>query len=183
MNEKEAVNAVYTVLNNAKATLVSDLTHSGADREIKHLAGTNLAPPVEYYAIAVYCTGASEGSMPGANNITGISWDVFNMVIQVADVANIQKDDLFPYEQCHNNFRDLVGRIVELIRITTSWFPSPTSSPRFRMPTSEDGTAHKPVNVENESFGFEDTEGNDYAMLFSRISFTLIDHCADDNRP
>jgi len=181
MNENAAVQAVYTVIDNAKATLVTGIIHNGVARTIQHLSTTNLATPTQYYAVATYCAGAREFSMPGMNNVPGVPWAEYNMVVQVADVANIQVADLLPYETAHADFRKFRDRIVRLIRETTKWFPSSTATPRFRMPVSRTGENDRRVDVENQNFSFRDVQDVEYAMLFARITFTLMDHCSDSS--
>jgi hypothetical protein len=180
MNEDAAVQAVYTVINNAKDTLVQDITHNGVAREILHLATTNLAPPTAYYAVAVYCERARESAMPGVNTADGVDWAEYDMVVQLGDVANIQPTDTLPYQIAHADFRKFRDRIVKLIR-TTKWFPSATASPRLRFPVDAGGVEHKRVDVENQNFSWEEAENVTYAMLFSRITFTLMDHCSDSS--
>lgn len=181
MNERAAVQAVYTVLDSARASLVTGITHNGVARTIKHLSTTNLAAPVEYYAVSVECTSCKEFSMQGANSVAGVPWAVYEMVIQLGDVANIQpSSDTNPYETAHADFRKLRDRVVKLIRETVKWMPASSANPRFRLAVGN-GEYDRPVSVENQNFTFSDIEDVEYAMLFSRISFSLQDHCSDSS--
>jgi len=180
MNESAAVNAVYTIIDDAKATLVQGISHSGIAREILHLSKTNLSTPTQYYAVAVYCENAREFSMPGVNSITGVSWTEYSMMVQLADVANIQSHDVLPYETAHGDFRRFRDRVVRLLRDSTKWFPTSSSSPKLRVKVGQ-GEGDRLIAVENQNFTFSDMEQVEYAMLFSRIAFTLTDHCADSS--
>lgn len=182
MNEDAAVQAVYVVIDDAKEALVGGIAHQGEPRQILHLADTLLAAPLMYYAIGIDCLRAREFSMPGVNTLANaIPWAQYEMVIQIADVANIQPGDVVPYSQVHSDFRKLRDRVVRLIRNTTEWFPTATSTPRFRMPRDANGNNDKLVRVENQLTSFSDMQQQDYALLFSRIQFVLIDHCSDSS--
>ena len=180
MNEDAAVQAIKTVIGNAASTLLTDLSYAGVPRKIQHLASTELAVPGAYFAIAVKCPRSRERSMPAGNNLTGKNWVEYDMVVQVADVAQIDPNEEVAYETAHSDFRKFRDRIVRLVRDTTEWFPSAASTPRFRLPVSP-GQEHKAVDVENQAWHAQDQQRVGYAMLFSRITFKLIDHCADSS--
>lgn len=180
MNERAALAALHTVIDANKAALTSGITHSGVARTIAFLSTSTLSTPVQYYAIGLRCFDLREFSMPGKNYVKGLAWAEYDVGIQLGDVASIQPGDVNPYETCHDDFRRVRDRLVKLLRDDTKWFPNEDANPRFRIRVSE-GEQDRRFEVRNENFTFGDVESNEYAMLFSLISFTLVDHCVNNS--
>ena len=176
MNEVAVVQAVYDVLNPAKATLVTDLSQGGVARTIKSLTRTVLAVPSAYYAIGIDCTGAREYNKPAknVNSATGgIIVAEYSMTVRIADAAypdlNTDPKEAEPYLTAHTNFRKLVDRIEKLIRETKFW-PSQASSPRFCLMV--DPRIGVEVKKENATLIYE---GTSTIVLAAMLSFTLVD--------
>lgn len=180
MNEKAAIAALYTVINSNKTALTTGITHSGVARQIAFLSKSTLSTPVAYYAIGLRCFDAREFSMPGVNSVTGVAWAEYDVGVQIVDVASIQPGDVNPYETVHDDFRRVRDRLVKLLRDDTGWFPSTAARPRFRIKFG-DGEQDRRIEVVNENYSFSDVESNEYAMLFSLIRFTFVDHCVNNS--
>jgi len=178
VNEKAVVDAIHTVIDGVRDTLVSGFYHQGTQRQIEHIFRSNLTPPGGGISISIHCTRAREWSMAMSNATQGKNVGHYEIELHVVDLAFPQPDDpaQTPYETMHQDFRKLCGRLVLLIRETTTWWPNSTASPKFELLKSNSND--RVVNVDNRAAWYDDGAGA-YPVLFSVISFTLVEECVD----
>jgi hypothetical protein len=173
MNQEAAINAVVTVINTNKATLVTGLTIGGAARAIKWISDTPLAVPPEYYAVIVDCANLTEYPMPRQHNIAdpnnSIMYVDYEIAVAVADYAVFEQGEAIYGGKAQQNFRKLVDRMVKLFLYDTKFFPLLGAVPRFCIPRIGDGPR---MQVENL---VPDVSNNGEYFLSSVIRFTLRD--------
>lgn len=172
MNEVAAIQAMYDVLDAARVTLVSGLTHGGVAREIKSLKRTVLAVPDAYYAIAVDCQDAHEYAAPSQNiskATSGLIICEYPMIVKIADAAYPDQGESESHLTSHNNFRKFCDRVARLIR-ETRFFPDSSSTPRFCL--KMDRVAGIEMRKENLNLIYE---GTSLIILTSWLRFTLVD--------
>jgi hypothetical protein len=178
VNEAAAVEAVYTVINAARATLVGSLTQNNQERVLKWLSRTILDTPPAYYAVSIHCENALEHSKPtvvnSANPNIVPAWVEYRMFVMVGEHAT--PDSSKAFDTAHDNFRKFCDRLVLLLRQTTDWFPTSGSSPRFRLKIERD-TAQ---TVRKENILPLPVEDGTH-ILGAFIRFTLMDHCSDSS--
>lgn len=176
MNEVAAIQSVYDVLNAAKATLVTDLTHGGVAREVKSLKRTVLAVPDSYYAMAIDCSDIKEYAAPSQNiskATSGLIHCEYQMIVKIADVAYPDQGEDEVFLTSHNNFRTFCDRVARLLR-ETRFFPSVSATPRFCL--KMDRTTGIEMKRENINLIYE---GTSLIILASWLRFTLMDPNSD----
>lgn len=167
MNEKSVVDSVYTVINNATATLVSGIEHQGIARQIAHINKSILSPWLQSYAITIDCTSVEESFKRAGNTVRGATQELYRMEVTIVDNAFPQVSDTtqIPFEQMHHDFRLIVSRLVTLLKDTTVTFTDGSNS--FRLETLA------PVVVQNRTDWF-DTQEVSFPVLMSVVMFTLV---------
>jgi len=169
LDESGAIQAVYDTIDDNKATLVSGLDANGFERELECLSETIFDSPTGYYAVAIHCENAVEFNDPEFYNGVQASpyRTTYDMLLYVADVILYDTDDVGYGSVANDNFRLFCDRIVKLFRRDQQWFPSSSSSPKFRIYTG--GKRGREVSKENV---LPYPEGNEMT-IGSIIRFTL----------
>lgn len=172
MDEDSAVGAIVTIIQNASAILLSGLEQNGAAREISYISPTLLHMPNTYYGVNVHCENAIEARDPEFANSAEPSPHSTEYGIAIVVFENALPDDnndTYFCETAHRNFRDLGDRIVKLIRRTHKWFPTQSSSPRYRL-KDDRASPGRAVTKENH---LPDPTDEGY-LLASTIRFKMI---------
>ena len=178
MNERAAVDAVVSVIEEGKDAVTTGIFHQGQKRERREIFSSSLTPPKEGYSLTVHCTNAREQSIPQVNVRLGKSYVEYDIEIHLAEPAYMQQEDETAFETMHNDFRDVIGRLVRLLREDTVAFPDTTSNPKFIVRKSQ--PRDPAVTVENRSKWYDAGEGGS-PVLYSIIRFTIVDHCSDSS--
>lgn len=177
MNEVAAIQAVYDVINAAKATLVSGLAQGGMVREVKSLTRTVLAVPAAYYAVAVDCNPTVYERASPAHNISkatsGIIVAEYQMIVKMADSAYTEQGEQESFLTSHNNFRKFGDRVAKLIR-EQRFFPGQGATPRFCLKI--DRVNGIEMTKENINLLYE---GTSIILITSWLRFTLMDANSD----
>lgn len=179
MNERLVVDAVYTVIDGVRETLVEGFIHQGVQREIDDLLRSSLTPPKQGMSITINCTGVRETSLDMSNIVQGKDVAVYEMELHVVDIAFPQLPDpaQTPYETMHQDFRLLIARLSYLIRKQTVWWPTASATPKFRLMQARGGN-DRLVRVDNRTAWYDEGTGP-YPVLYSVIAFTLVEECVD----
>ena len=176
MNQNALIDALYTVINDNKDDLVDGMVHQGIQREIKEILKSKLTSSKQTYSISLEITNPRERFIQGANTMRGKSEVQYPVELHVIDFAIPQLTDSaqIPYETMHHDFRLLVDRLVKLFKDTYRAIPSTTSNPKFIV--LEGST----INVANRSDWYDNGD-EIYPAMYSVISFTMVDYCADSS--
>lgn len=138
MNEDAVAQAVESVINAAKATLVAGLTQNDLAREVAWLSDTALGVPPAFYAIKIHVEDAVEYNDPDRNNTYKATpyRSEYSVMILVGDCATYDPNDDVVGSVSHSNFRKFCDNIVRLVRRDTEWFPNASASSRYRIPSA-----------------------------------------------
>lgn len=175
-NEAAVRRAIKTLINDNGTTLVQDIYQDGIQKQIEQITTSVLTAPSSYFFIAISTTDVRDKVRTGFENSNASippSEAEYDLVIEVTNVATSSSEDDQMYENVDSDFQTLGDRIVSLIR-STRWITDSVTSQKYRLVGNE-----RLINKTNLTSIF--TEGSQYySMLYSRISFTLLEECTDD---
>jgi hypothetical protein len=169
-----AVDAIYSVIDANKASVVSGIVHQGQQREIKEIHKSVLTPPLEYYAVMIHVGEGPEALQDARNSPIRVPVSEYHAEVHISDFAIPQQGDpdQTPYETMHTDFRTVVSKLAKVFR-DTQWMPNATTRPRYTL--KDPG---KEIRVSDRTRWFADA-ANRYPVLYAVISFTLQTSCDD----
>ena len=174
MSETLVRNAVKELLVDNSNLFVSGLETQGNPRVIHQISKSQLTPPTGYYYINIYVTTVDVEDNPKFKT-TSIppSQAIYSINIEISDYAYQAIDDEDQlFEKMDGEFQLLTDRIVAKIR-ESRWITDNSTSKEFKLYNS------RRVSKNNLSTSWE--EASQYhALLYSRITFQVIDECTDD---
>lgn len=185
MSEELVVQAIENLINSNISTLLSGLNSQGTERDEYQVVGTSLAPAQLYYFISidinrVRYSSRSEGvPTQAAPQLRTAEYDC---VIGVTDAASLEVNDPEPYRLMHKAFRKFSDRVVALFEDQNlRWLNAPGNVAKYELKRSSGrtvGGSDRAVEKNNLSGTYIDQE-QEYSLLHSQITFTLVDHCHD----
>lgn len=177
MNEKLVIEGVRNFIETNEASITQDIVFQGSQKALHQIVGSNLTPPTGYPYILVICTAVREQSKPQVSNMQQPSREaIYSIRIEFTDQALYTQGEEYPYQQMHDDFRVMVDRLINLIRVQ-NWV---TTTPKLRLQRN-DSENDRLVTKNNLSGTWQDTEGSWWATLHSQISFNL-EGCVDDTQ-
>jgi hypothetical protein len=179
MDTTDVKKAVQDLILTNHDDLVAGIDGGGVQRNLHQVARSNLSALDGWYHVAVRVTAVREQSQPQRAGTTRnptreAEYDVEVLVIDEAQVAFMDENQ---YEGMHDDFNLLTDRIANLFRDQTGFISSlPNGSQKYELRRTGT-TSDRLIRMRDESGTALDTESNEWASLFMRISFTLIDKC------
>jgi hypothetical protein len=170
MHQIECQRAIKNLIESGHDTLVSNLSYQGVQRRIDQIATTPLSPPVQFYYVLVYVSGARSFSYGRSNVNKTHEACVYDVDVHLVDAAYQQMGDNVPYGKMSDDFRLFCDRVISLLRDTDRFGAEPPyDEPCFRLLRGE-GTADRVVRIENLDHNWYDNEGN----LVGAILYTVL---------
>lgn len=181
MNETAILDALKSLIDDNKSTLVTGMTHQGQARAIEHITTSVLTPPVAYYYIALEINEVAESSKFGvfATAERPPRSAVYNCEVNVADYLVGVAGEAELYETMHNSFRLLVDRIAKLIE-EQKWIPSISDSPKVRLVRSGTAGNDRAIQKVNTNQGWFDQAESYHALAFCQLRFLVADETIDN---
>lgn len=173
MNELAVRRAIKDLILNNESTLIQGLVFQGQTRYINQVTYSVLTPPEGYFFITVSVSRANTSTRSGFGRTTALSPSEveYSVNIDVSDYAIATFGENEMYEAMDSEFQLFTDRIVSLIR-TNYWITDSTGL-KFRI------DSERTVSKNNLSETW--VEASQYhALLYTRISFTLLEECTDD---
>lgn len=180
MSEELVVQAIENLISDNIVTLLSGLISQGTDRDEYQIVGTSLAPAQLYYFVSidinrVRYASLSEGSpVQAAPKLRTAEYDC---VVGITDSASLEVLDPEPYRLMHAQFRKFSDRIVALFEDENRhWIYAPGNVAKYELKRVRGND--RAVEKNNLSGTYIDQE-QEYSLLHSQVTFTLVDHCHD----
>lgn len=176
MNESVVRKTLKNLILTNEDKLVTELYFQGNPRTIHQVTTSTLTPPTGYYFISITTTSIATNNRPKFGNTSGMapSEAKYEVMIEIADyvIGTTTEDELF--EKMDGDFQLFTDRLVSLLR-ETRWIEDLESKSMFRL------NNERSMIKNNVGSGWE--EASQYhAMLYSRITFQLLEECTDDSK-
>lgn len=173
MNELAVRRTIKQVILANESTLIQGLELQGLPRNIHQVTYSTLTPPTGYFFLAISTTNDDTRNRSNFGRTTGLTMSeaVYNVNIDVSDyvVGTPGEDQLF--EKMDAEFQLFTDRLVSKLRETYRLTDS--SGLTFRLDNDR--------NVTKNNLGTSWEEAAQYhALLYCRITFSLIEECTDD---
>ena len=174
MNELAVRSTIKDLIVNNGETLVTGLTFQGQPRNVHQVTYSSLTPPTGYYYINITVQSVRTNNRTGFGRTTALSPSEaeYSVNIDVSDyaIAYPGEDQLF--EKMDADFQLFTDRIVSKLR--ESYWLTNSSGLQFRLDEERNVTKNNISTTWEEASQY-------HALLYSRITFTLIEECTDDS--
>lgn len=163
MDEVAVRDAIFTLLDNNKATLVSGLSIQGNPRVIATIAKQRVTPPTGYYYISVHVTQAviyNDDIQDINHNVTEYSCE-----LEVVDYLFHGASETGLFDKLSSDFNKLCDRAVKLI------YNNKKLDSKYELSMSRDIRLNR--RIERQSL-FSVGEQPDDFFLYCLIRFTLV---------
>lgn len=174
MNELAVRRTIKQVILDNEADLVQGLFLQGMPRSISKVTYSGLTPPTGYFFLSVTTTTNRDTNRRGFGRTTALTMSEaeYNVNIDISDyvVGTPGENQLF--EKMDAEFQLFTDRLVSKLRENYNF----TDSSGLQFKLDEDRTVTK------NNLGTSWEEAAQYhALLYARITFTLIEECTDDS--
>lgn len=175
MNELALRKTLKTLIENNELLLVSNLTFQGEPRVIHQITYSTMTPPTGYYFISISISDVVDANRTGFGTTKRLapSQTTYSVVIEISDYAVSSSGENQMFEKMDGDFQVFTDRIIALLRADYRIVDA-LSNKEYVL--DQDRT----INKSNLSNIWEDA-ANYHAMLYSRITFRLIDECTNDS--
>jgi hypothetical protein len=173
MNELAVRRTVKDLILNNESTLVQGLIFQGQSRYINQVTYSVITPPNGYFFITVSVTRATTSTRTGFGRTTSVppSEVEYSVVVDISDYAVATFGEDAMYEAMDSEFQLFTDRLVALFR--SSYWMTDSTGLKFRL------DSERSVLKSNLSETWVEAS-NYHALLYTRISFTLLEECTDD---
>lgn len=174
MNELAVRRTIKQTILENEDDLVQGLLLQNQPRAIHQVTYSTLTPPTGYFFVSVTTTTNRDSNRRGFGRTTALTLSEaeYNVNIDVSDyvVGTPGENQLF--EKMDAEFQLFTDRLVSKLRET--YYFTDSSGLKFKL--DEDRTVTK------NNLGTSWEEAAQYhALLYTRITFTLIEECTDDS--
>jgi len=179
MYEAAVKDALYSLIDDNKSTLLSGITQQGRARQIQ-LVKETLAP-LQYAYYVSLAVGAmrtwEETGIQSINATVGAMRAEYDCEIEVFEYAHELIGDAHAYELAGKDFDQLVARLLKLIREQSSFTSSVHGTHTFKLRETMEPSTHRRIDVDVTDLPAQ-TRGGAPAF-FALLSFTLEERCLD----
>lgn len=172
MDEHIIREVLKKLITDNSSKLVSGLSKQGQSREIFQVSTSSLTPIRGYYFVSIWVDSPEVEADTNIRNV-GVppSRATYPVVIEIGDyaVGTAGEDQL--YEDVDRDFQLFGDRIVDLIR-KSYWLKNTETGKKYHLEETRSVSKKNLSDVAQSASEY-------HAMLYSRITFNIIDDCTD----
>ncbi len=176
MNENAARKAIKQIIQNNCDKLVEGLEFQGALKTIHQITTSDLTPPTGYYYISISIVDSRENNKQGFGRTTATTQQsaTYDIIIEISDYVTANPgvgEEIF--EASDSQFQIFTDRIVNILKENNTITEEDTKL-TFQLEET------KTIRKRNATDRWDDVSQY-HAILYSRLSFSLVQKCVDDS--